>query len=381
VSIMKFAVGVAAAVLALPAIGWAADFRRAPFGRTADGERVEAITLSNGRGVTARIITLGASVQSLTTPDSAGRSADVVLGYPSIDGYLAQPEYFGATVGRVANRIAKGRFRLDGKTYQTPVNNGPNALHGGTRGFDKVVWRVLDVQRGPEASVTLGYTSPDGDQGYPGKLEVTATYALNERNELSVDYRATTDRATVVNISNHTYWNLGGEGSSRGAMGHRLTLPAESYTPVDADLIPTGKFRPVAGTVFDFRRPTVIGDRVRDASDEQIVFGRGYDHNWVVSRKATAEPRLMARVEDPHTGRVLEVLSAQPGIQFYSGNFLDGKVIGKAGKLYRQGDALVLEPQMFPDTPNQPEFGSVRLEPGERYRNLIIFRLSATPRR
>jgi len=317
----------------------------------------------------------------LTAPDRGGRRADVVLGYPTLAGYLAKPEYFGATVGRVANRIARGRFTLDGRTYQTPVNDGPNALHGGTKGFDKVVRRVLNVQRGPAASVTLGYTSAHMDQGYPGRLEVTATYALNERNELSVDYRATTDRPTVVNISNHTYWNLGGEGSAAGVMGHRLTLPADSFTPVDQTLIPTGEFRPVAGTVFDFRRPTVIGARVRDARDQQIVFGKGYDHNWVVSRTAVPQPRLMARVEDPASGRVLEVLSAQPGIQFYSGNFLDATVVGKSGRLYRQGDAFVLEPQMFPDAPNRPAFGSVRLDRGQNYRNLIIFRLSTAPRR
>jgi aldose 1-epimerase len=381
VSIRTIAAALAATAVLAPAGSWAADYSRAPFGRTADGTDVEAITLTNGRGVSARIITLGASIQSLTAPDRAGRGADVALGYPTIEGYLAKPEYFGATVGRVANRIARGRFTLEGQTYQTPVNNGPNALHGGTRGFDKVVWRVLNVQRGPTASVTLGYTSPHLDQGYPGELQVTATYALNERNELSVEYRATTDRPTVVNISNHAYWNLGGEGSSRGVMGHLLTLPADSYTPVDENLIPTGEFRSVAGTVFDFRKPTAIGDRVREARDQQIVFGRGYDHNWVVSRRAAAQPRLMARVEDPVSGRVLEVLSAQPGIQFYSGNFLDGTVIGKSARLYRQGDAIVLEPQMFPDTPNRPEFGSVRLNPGQTYRNQIIFRLTTAPRR
>lgn len=373
--------GAAALALVLPLAAEAADVSRAPFGRTSDGERVEAITLSNARGVSARIITLGASVQSIRAPDRNGKGDDIVLGYPTIEGYLTKPEYFGSTVGRVANRIARGRFRLDGRTYQTPVNNGPNALHGGTKGFDKVVWRVLEVKRGPTASVSLGYTSPHNDQGYPGTLEVTATYSLSERNELSVDYRATTDRATVVNLSNHTYWNLGGEGNGRGALDHLLTIPADAYTPVDETLIPTGEIRPVAGTVFDFRTPTRIGDRVREAADQQIVFGRGYDHNWVVSRRASPQPRLMARVEDPRSGRVLEVLSDQPGIQFYSGNFLDGTVIGKAGKLYRQGDALVLEPQMFPDTPNRPEFGSVRLDPGQTYQNRIVFRFSTAPRR
>lgn len=352
---------------------------RAPFGRTADGQDVEAVTLSNGRGLAARIITLGASVQSLTAPNRTGEPADVVTGYPTLEGYLTDTEYFGSTVGRVANRIARGRFTLDGKTYQTPLNNGPNALHGGTKGFDKAVWRVLQVTRGPVASVTLGHTSPHMDQGFPGQLEVAATYALNDRNELSVDYRAATDRPTVVNLSNHTYWNLGGEGSAAGVMGHVLTLPAAHYTPVDADLIPTGEFRRVQGTVFDFRQPTAIGERVRDARDQQIVFGHGYDHNWVVSRTAAAGARLMARVEDLASGRVLEVLSNQPGIQFYSGNFLDGTTVGKSGQLYRQGDALALEPQMFPDTPNRPEFGSVRLDPGQTYRNLIVFRLSTSP--
>jgi aldose 1-epimerase len=381
VSIFSLAAGLAAAVVIMPAAALAADATRAPFGQTTDGQAVEAITLTNNRGVTARIITLGASVQSLTAPDRAGQAADVVLGYPTLAGYLAKPEYFGSTVGRVANRIARGRFTLDGRSYQTPVNNGPNALHGGVKGFDKVVWRVTEVRRSPTPSVTLAYTSPHMDQGYPGKLEVTATYALNERNELSVEYRATTDRPTVVNISNHTYWNLAGEGSPLGAMGHLMTIPAEHYTPVDENLIPTGELRPVQGTVFDFRQATAVGQRVRDASDQQIVFGRGYDHNWVVSRRAAAEPRVMARVDEPTSGRVLEVLSAQPGIQFYSGNFMDGTVIGKAGKLYRQGDSIVLEPQMFPDTPNRPEFGSVRLDPGQTYRNLIIFRLSTSPAR
>jgi aldose 1-epimerase len=279
-------------------------------------------------------------------------------------------------VGRVANRIAGGRFTLDGKAYQTPVNNGPNALHGGTRGFDKVNWTVVEVKEGPTASVTLRYVSPHMDQGYPGNLTVTAAYALDESNTLSVEYRATTDRPTVVNLSNHAYWNLGGEGSAEGAMGHLLTIPAEHYSPTDAAAIPTGEFRSVAGTVFDFRRPTPVGARVRDASDPQIVFGKGYDHNWVVARDLSREPRLLARVEDPQSGRVMHVYSNQPGIQFYSGNFLDGVIVGKAGRLYRQGDAIVLEPQMFPDTPNRPEFGSVRLDPAETYRNLIQFRFS-----
>jgi aldose 1-epimerase len=353
----------------------AASASRAPFGQMPDGEKVEAITLTNDRGMSARIITYGAALQSLLVPDRHEELADVTLGYPTMEGYLAKGEFFGASVGRVANRIAGGRFTLDGKVYQTPLNDGPNALHGGSKGFDKVNWKVVDVKDGPSASVTMRYVSPHLDQGYPGQLTVTATYTLDETNTLAVDYRATTDRPTVVNISNHAYWNLAGEGSSEGAMGHLLTIPAEHFTPVDKTLIPTGEFRPVAGTIFDFRRPTPIGKRVR-TNDEQILFGKGYDHNWVVARELSREPRLLARVEDPKSGRVMHVLSNQPGIQFYSGNFLDATIVGKAGKLYRQGDAIVLEPQMFPDAPNRPEFGSVRLNPGQTYRNTILFRFS-----
>ena len=353
----------------------AADVSRAPFGQLPGGEAVEAITLRNARGMQARIITYGAAIQSVLVPDRHEELADVTLGYPTMEGYIAKGNFFGSTVGRVANRIAGGRFTLDGKSYQTPLNDGPNALHGGTKGFDKVVWKVVDVKQGPTPSVTLRYVSANGDQGYPGELTVTATYTLDQSNTLGVDYRATTDRPTVVNLSNHAYWNLAGEGSAEGAMGHLLTIPADHFTPVNATLIPTGEFRPVAGTIFDFRKPMAIGARVR-TNDQQILFGKGYDHNWVVARDLAREPRLLARVEDPKSGRVMHVLSNQPGIQFYSGNFLDGTIVGKSGKLYRQGDAIVLEPQMFPDAPNHPEFGSVRLNPGQTYRNTILFRFS-----
>ncbi|WP_442678678.1 aldose epimerase family protein [Sphingomonas sp. ASY06-1R] len=358
----------------------AANVSRASFGK-ADGRDVEAITLSNGAGMQARIITYGASIQSLIVPDRDGHKDDVALGFATMDGYLKKPAFFGATVGRVANRIAKGRFTIDGKSYQTPVNDGANALHGGTKGFDKVIWDVVSVKSGPSASVTLRYVSPDGDQGYPGTLTTIATYALDEKNQLTIDYKATTDKPTVVNLSNHAYWNLAGEGSALGAMGHLLTIPADAYTPTDAGAIPTGEIRSVAGTVFDFRKATAIGARVRDASDQQIVFGKGYDHNWVVDRKIAAQPRLLVRVEEPVHGRVMEMLSNQPGLQFYSGNFLDASLSGKAGKLYREGDAIVLEPQMFPDTPNQPSFGSVRLDPGQTYHNVILLRFSTAPAR
>jgi aldose 1-epimerase len=359
--------------LAAPAL--AADVSRAPFGKMPDGETVEGITLTNGSGMQARIITYGAALQSLLVPDRHEELADVTLGYPTMEGYLAKGEFFGATVGRVANRIAGGKFTLDGKSYQTPLNDGPNALHGGTKGFDKVNWKVVEVEDGPAASVSLRYVSPHMDQGYPGTLTVTATYTLDETNTLGVDYRATTDRPTVVNLSNHAYWNLAGEGAPEGAMGHLLTIPADHFTPVNATLIPTGEFRPVAGTIFDFRRPKPIGERVR-TNEEQILFGKGYDHNWVVARDLSREPRLLARVEEPNSGRIMHVYSNQPGIQFYSGNFLDGTIVGKSGRLYRQGDAIVLEPQMFPDAPNQPAFGSVRLNPGQTYRNTIQFRFS-----
>lgn len=355
----------------------ATEYARASFGKLPDGRAVEKITLSNSKGVTASIIAYGAALQSLTMPDRHGKSADVTLGYPSLDGYLAKSEYFGATVGRFANRLAEGRFKLDGKTYQTPQNDHGNSLHGGERGFDKVLWEVVSVGQGDAASVRLRYVSPDGDQGYPGTLTVFATYALNEANELRIEYTATADRPTIANITNHAYWNLAGEGAAAGAMGHVLTIPAEHYTPVNDKLIPTGKLQPVANTVFDFRKPMAIGARVREAREPQIVFGKGYDHNFVIANALAKEPRLLARVHEPSSGRGFELLSNQPALQFYSGNFLDGSVIGKAGRAYRQGDALVLEPQLFPDTPNQPQFGSARLDPGATYRNVIVYRFFA----
>lgn len=381
---MRNAMTAGTAVLAMmcaAATASAAEPVRSRFGAMPDGRAVEAVTLSNAKGVEVKLIALGAAIQSVIAPDRDGKRVDVALGYPSLDGYLAKSEYFGATVGRVANRIAKGRFELDGKAYELPVNNGPNSLHGGTTGFDKVVWEIVAVKGGAKPSVTFRYVSPDGDQGYPGTLTTEATYALSDDGALSVDYRATTDRTTLVNLSNHAYWNLAGEGAPEGAMGHLLTIAADHYSPTDATAIPTGEFRPVEGTVFDFRKPTAVGARVRDASDEQIAFGRGYDHNWVVSRERAKDVRLVARVEDPGSGRVLEVLSDQPGVQFYSGNFFDGTVVGKSGRIYRMGDAVVLEPQMFPDTPNRPEFGSVRLEPGQEYRNRIVFRFSTSAAR
>lgn len=345
---------------------------RTPFGTLPDGGTVEAIVLAGRGALRARILTYGAGIQSVLVPDREGVDGDVALGHATLTPYLDQPQYMGGTVGRVANRIAGGRFTLDGRDYRVPVNNGPNSLHGGAKGFDKCNWEVLDCEA---SRVALRLVSPDGDQGYPGTLTVTATYAI-EGDGLSVEYVATTDRATLVNLSNHAYWNLAGEGAARGALDQLLTIPADHYLPTDASAIPTGELRAVAGTAFDFREARRIGDHVRDASDDQIGVGRGYDHNMVVAREVSAGPRLVARVEDELSGRVMEILSNQPGVQFYSGNYLDGTSVGKAGRYYRMGDAIALEPQMFPDTPNRPEFGSVRLDPGETYRNSIVWRFS-----
>jgi aldose 1-epimerase len=371
----KLSLGAAAAALIVASPALAAEASQSTFGTMPDGRSVPAVKLSNANGVETTVIALGATLQSVILPDRDGNKADVALGYDNLGDYLEQPQYFGSTVGRFANRLAGGRFQLDGKTWQTPINNGANALHGGTLGFDKVLWDVTSVKSGPTASVTLRYVSPDGDQGYPGTMTVDATYSLNDKNELTIEYVATSDRPTIANITNHAYWNLSGEGSASGAMGHVVTIPAESYLPTDAGAIPTGEFRPVAGTVFDFRKPTAVGDRVRDASDEQIRFGRGYDHNWVIGRKVTGDQHLMARVEDPVSGRGFELWSNQPGLQMYSGNFFDATSHGKSKKIYRMGDAIVMEPQIFPDSPNQKDFPSARLAPGETYRNVMTYRL------
>lgn len=354
----------------------AAEAERETFGALPDGREVAAVTLRNGQGMSVRILAYGALVQQLTAPGREG-AADVVLGYDGIEGYLAAPNYFGVTVGRYANRIGGGRFTLDGTAYQLAQNDGPNALHGGVSGFDKRLWEIAEVRSDRQAaSVTLTYRSPDGEEGYPGTLAVSATYTLNEDNELAIDYRATTDKATIVNLTNHAYFNLAGASSGVSILDANLTIPADSYTPVDATLIPTGEFLPVSGTAFDFRQATRIGDRIRDGADAQLRAGRGYDHNWVVSRQPSENLQLLARLEDPGSGRVMDILSNQPGIQFYSGNFLDSTVTGKGGTIYRQGDGLCLEPQLFPDTPNKPAFGSARLDPGDTYHNRIVYRFS-----
>lgn len=356
----------------------AAEARREAAGALKDGTAVEAITLSNDRGVSARILTYGATLQSMSGPDRQGRIADVVLGYDAVADYENHPNYFGVTVGRYANRIAGGRFTLDGRSYSLPLNDTLNSLHGGGQGFDKVVWRVASVESGPEARVVLSHVSPDGDAGYPGRLETTVTYSLDEAGALTIAFAATTSAPTIVNMTNHAIFNLAGEGAPGGVERHRLTIPAAAYTPVDAGLIPTGELRAVEGSVFDFRTPRVIGDGLRDARDEQIRLGRGYDHNFALDKGRTDQPQLAARLEDPESGRVLEVLTTEPGVQVYSGNFLDGTLVGKGGHLYRMGDGLALEPQKFPNAPNTPSFISARVDPDRPYRHVMVYRLGVT---
>ena len=354
----------------------AAEASRAPAGTLADGTTIESITLKNGRGVSATILTYGATLQKLAGPDRNGRIADVLLGYDDLAGYVDHPNYFGVTVGRYANRIAGGRFTLDGKSYQLPLNDKVNSLHGGGKGFDKQPWRVVSLKDGPTATLVLALTSPDGDAGYPGQLDATVTYTLDEAGNLGIAFDARTNKPTIVNMTNHAIFDLAGEGSRDGALGHLLTIPAKAFTPVDANLIPTGELKPVEGTVFDFRAPRRVADGIRDGRDAQIVAGRGYDHNFALDKGATKAPELAARLEDPASGRVLDVLTTEPGVQFYTGNFLDGTLIGKQGHLYRMGDGIALEPQKFPNSPNQPKFLSARVDPGKPYHHQMVYRLS-----
>ena len=359
----------------------AATAVRGIFGHMPDGRVVYSVSLRSGHGVSVRVITYGARVQSIVSPDWKGRRADIVLGYANLSGYLSKSDpYFGATVGRYANRIARGRFTLDGKRYQLTINDGPNSLHGGSKGFDRHLWRIVRITQGSSASVTMRLVSPNGDQGYPGTLTVWATYALDASNRLRIAYRATTSAPTIVNISNHIYWNLSGEGSG-SVLGERLMIAGKAITPVDATQIPTGEIESVIGTPFDFLRAKPIGRDIRDGHSRQLVIGRGYDMNWVISRAPVAKMRLVAQVFDPRSGREIRLLSMEPGLQFYSGNFLNGTIVGTSGHIYRQGDGFVLEPQMFPDTPNHPNFGSAELRPGEYYRNVFVYSISTLPRK
>jgi aldose 1-epimerase len=342
----------------------------AAFGELPNRSSVTIYTLTNANGVEVRTIPYGAIIVSVRVPDKAGRVDDVVLGFDRLDGYLGTHPYFGAIVGRYANRIAKGSFALDGQTYSLATNNGPNALHGGLKGFDKKMWTAELADNEGNVSVIYRVESPDGDEGYPGNVKVQVTYTLTRNNELSVEYEASTDKATPINLSQHSYFNLAGEG--RGDIrGHRLTIDADRFTPVDATLIPTGDQASVENTPFDFRRPTVVGARI-DADEEQLRHGGGYDHNWVLNRDRDGLIHA-ARLEEPTSGRTLDVSTTEPGLQFYAGNFLDGTIKGKSGRVYAKRSGLCLETQHFPDSPNHAGFPSTILRPGERFRSKTVF--------
>lgn len=340
------------------------------------GTPVEMVTLKNNKGMAVQAISYGGIITSLEVPDRHGTPGDVVLGFDQSHQYFADPPppFFGAIVGRYGNRIAKGQFALDARQYALVTNNGPNHLHGGTKGFDKVLWTVTTKETPAGAAAIFSRTSPDGEEGYPGNLAVRVTYTLTDNNELIVDYHATTDKPTVVNLTQHSYFNLAGAGSG-DILGHQLTLNADRYTPVDDTLIPTGELADVAGTPFDFRQPTLIGARITQGHP-QLKNGKGYDHNWVLNGKGTG-PHLAARLTDPKSGRTLEIRTTEPGIQFYSGNFLDGTIKGKDGKVYGPRSGLCLETQHFPDSPNKKNFPSTELRPGTSYNSRTVFAFSA----
>jgi aldose 1-epimerase len=369
VTVVGFGLGVASLAgnaRPSPAIG---GVSKRPFVATERGTSIELFTLRNSKGAEARITNYGGIVVSLKVPDRNGQMGDVVLGYDTLAEYINNNPYFGCLVGRYGNRIAKGKFTLGGKEYTLLTNNGPNALHGGGKGFDKVVWEAKPSQDPP--ALELRYVSRDGEEGYPGSLSVKATYALTDENGLRLDYEATTDKDTIVNLTQHSYFNLAGKGD---ILNHEVMIAADKFTPVDSTLIPTGELRPVKGTPFDFTTPHKIGERI-NADDEQIKFGNGYDHNWVLN-KPMGKLDVIARVYEATTGRVMEVLSTEPGLQFYTGNFLDGSITGKGGWKYEFRNALCMEPQHYPDSPNKPSFPSVVLKPGQVYKNTIIYRFS-----
>jgi aldose 1-epimerase len=340
-----------------------------PFGVAPDGTPVKFYTLRNQNGMEARILNYGGIIQSLIVPDKNGKPGDVVLGYDTLDGYLTNSPYFGAMIGRYGNRIAKGRFTLDGVSHQLATNNFPNSLHGGVRGFDKVIWQAEPGISGQGQTLQLTYVSHDGEEGYPGELKVTALYTLTEDNTLRLEFTATCDRDTILNLTAPSYFNLAGHGD---ILNHLVYIDAGKYTPVDSTLIPTGEIAPVDGTPFDFRTPTAIGARIGD-DNEQLKFGGGYDHNWVVNHPMD-QLGLDARVTEPTTGRIFEIWSTSPGLQFYSGNFLDGTIIGKSGIVYPHRGAFVMEPQYYPDSPNHPEFPTTELKPGQVYHNVIVYK-------
>jgi aldose 1-epimerase len=354
--------------------GCSPTISREPFG-SVDGQAVDRYTLKNCHRMEVKILTYGGILQTISVPDRSRQVANVTLGFDNLADYVAKSPYFGCITGRYANRIARGRFTLDGTTYQLAINNPPNHLHGGIKGFDKRVWAATPFRNSKTVGLVLRYTSPAGEENYPGTLTTRVTYTLTERNQIVMDYRATTNAPTIVNLTNHAYWNLAGEGTS-DIYDHVLKLNADRYTPVDPTLIPTGAIDPVAGTPLDFTRATPIGDRIREGFS-QLVIGRGYDHNWVLNRRNPNDLILAARVREPTSGRVLSIYTTEPGIQFYSGNFLDGTLVGTSGRMYRQGDGFALETQHYPDSPNHPNFPSTVLRPGQVYETRTIYQFTA----
>ncbi len=344
-----------------------AGISRGEFGKTPEGTPVELYTLANAKGMTVKIMTYGATVTELFVPDRTGKPGDVILGFDKLAGYLANEPYLGAIVGRYGNRIAKGKFTLKGVTYTLATNDGPNHLHGGLKGFDKKVWKAEPMSTSDGPALKLTYLSKDGEEGYPGNLTSTVVYTVTGRNELKIEYTATTDKATPLNITNHAYFNLAGPGSG-DVLGHEVTMAAERYTPVDGTLIPTGQLASVKGTPMDFTRPATIGSRIAQVKG-------GYDHNYVLNMEGSKTPIFAVRVREPKSGRVMEVLTTEPGVQFYTGNFLDGSLKGIGGA-YKQHYGFCLETQHFPDSPNQPKFPSSILEPGKTFHSVTIYRFS-----
>ena len=370
--LLLLAVSIALRPEAAPAKG-KREVRKQSFGKTGDGRPVDLYTLTNSQGMEVRAMTYGGIIVSLRVPDKTGKFDDVVLGHDALDGYLVNPPYFGVIVGRYANRIGNATFTLDGVKYTLAKNDGPNSLHGGVNGFNKQVWEAKTFKDATGVGVAFTYLSKDGEEGYPGNLKVKVSYVLTDENQLVIDYEATTDKATPLNLSQHSYFNLAGEGNG-DILGHHLMLNADRFTPVDKTLIPTGEIRPVQGTPLDFTQPTAIGARIND-NYEQLVVGRGYDHNFVINRKEDGLI-LAARVHEPTSGRVLEVFTTEPAVQFYSGNFLDGTITGKHGHVYKQRNGFCLETQHYPDSPNHPDFPSTILRPGATFHSQTVFKFS-----